>query len=154
MSYTKTTWAAGKTGGTLITAARLNNLEAGVEGITNSVEGAWTAWTSHATAGFSGSPTVTCRYKLTGKTCTVYYAATGTSNATTLTFTLPAAAKSAVMYLGPVIANSGTTATTPGRIALTAGSTTATVTRDGSGATWTNSGTKTVNGFVFTYEVD
>lgn len=75
----------------------------------------------------------------------------GTSNATTLTFTLPVAAKASDDVLPIRIANSGAYQTTPGLIQLSASSTTVNVFKDLSGAAFTNTGTKIVIGY-FIYE--
>lgn len=113
----------------------------------------WSTW-APTVGGFTGTPTTVARYKRAGRVCTIFVSITGTSNATTFTFTLPFAAESAVTMLDARIADAGATASTPGQLALTAASSTATVTRDGAGTAWTSSGTKTLYGYSFTYEVD
>jgi hypothetical protein len=48
----------------------------------------WLVWLSTVT-GFSGTPTQTCKYKLIGKALIIKAEISGTSNATTFTWTLP-----------------------------------------------------------------
>ncbi len=106
-------------------------------------------------AGWAATPTVYIFVQKLGRMVTVSFNITGTSNATTSTFTLPDAVSSTNGYITPsIVVDNGTTQTVLGRIRLTTGSATIAVdkTVNGSGG-WTASGTKTVNGF-FTYFTD
>ena len=97
-----------------------------------------------AATGFSGSPTVgVSRFEVIDRVCNIQFEVQGTSNATTLTFTLPIAAKQLTAGLG-IGKDSGVSLTTPERIVVTAGSSTATVGKDCAGNAFTNSGTKEV----------
>lgn len=109
---------------------------------------------SPAATGYSGTPTTTlARSKQIGKTVIMDISVTGTSNDTTLTFTLPVAAKSAAFY--PIIvADSGTTQTSPGLLVTSAASTTATCYKTLAQGIFTNSGTKTIQGFGIVYEAN
>lgn len=119
----------------------------------------YAAWTS-TFAGFSVAPTVTSRYiHLGGGMYHVYMSATGhgTSNTTaanSTTFTLPVAAASGTsqQVQGSGGTNGGTKQSVPFTIVLTAGSTTATVYREGTlSTTWTGSGNKSFQ-ISFFYE--
>lgn len=119
--------------------------------------GAWKTYTPTFT-GFSADPTVFARYTVVGKLCVVSIAtsASGTSNATSFTITLPFNAKTLsggnFNITIAVITNSGTTSTTPGMIRTQEGSNVATVFRDFVGTAWTNSGGKHAD-FVLSYEI-
>jgi hypothetical protein len=89
-------------------------------------------------------------YSRVGKIVTMHVYYNGTSNATTLTLTLPYAAYAEQFFMNFVVSNNGVASNNPGRLQLTAGSTTATATRDRSGTAWTNSGAKVFIG-SFTY---
>ena len=74
---------------------------------------------------------------------------TGTSNATTLTFTLPYATANesggTVLHqvLSAQIVDNGSTQAGPGKLTLSNNSTTATATKDGNATAWTNANSKT-----------
>ena len=103
-------------------------------------------------AGFSADPTgITARYVLNGKWCTVSLTMTaGTSNATTMTVTLPFAALGIVSH-NPIVANSGTLQT--GRITTAAGSNVLTCTATPAAGAFTASGAKNLFLAGFTYEI-
>lgn len=104
--------------------------------------------------GYSAITTEILRFRIIGKHCFVLASFDGTSNATTLTFTLPVtthALGSNNLYAMGFVRNNGTVATTPGRLALATSSTTGTMTRDMAGAAWTGSGQKTAVA-IFDYE--
>lgn len=104
--------------------------------------------------GYSVDPGVTtASYSLVGKLCTiVLVTTTGTSNATTTTFTLPFSAAVVASHAGTISFNNGATDTTNLRGDLTVGSNVCTVYRNAAALAWTGSGTK---GFriSFTYMI-
>lgn len=99
---------------------------------------AFSSWTP-TWGGFSVNPSgVTAKYIQLGKIVLCYLdLAAGTSNATNFTLTLPVSAKFAVS-VGPLtVTDNGSLQTTPGRMVLTAASTTATVYKDSASTGWT-----------------
>jgi hypothetical protein len=118
---------------------------------------AWTAFTPVFT-GFSADPAATgTRYIQIGKTVVVNYACFGgTSNATTLTASLPITPKtngsSYIRNFWARVQDNGATPADPGLVEFDIDSGSLTVYKDHSGAAFTNSGTK---GFraVITYEI-
>mgnify|MGYP003402589669 CR=1 FL=1 len=131
-----------------------------VADLIDALEGETTSGTWSPTyTGFSADPTtLICRYSRIGQFCTVYYRAFphGTSNTTGFTITAPFTAATVANALwgvsGLSIYNSGTLAYTGNAYIVSAG-TTITIERDSAGTAWTNSGTKGVNYFQFTYQV-
>lgn len=115
--------------------------------------GVWQTWVPTHT-GYSANPTAeVARYCLVGKMCTVEYNSTaGTSNATTITMTLPFASNQTVVFSNGVAVDSGAGATTTPRFDLTSGSNIATVYKSPAAGTWTATGSKGVK-FQFTYEI-
>ena len=112
-------------------------------------------WADYAPTwtGFSVAPTVTFRYKRVGKVvvCKCQTTVNGTSNATTLTMTLPVTAREAQTGAGFGVGNdNGATLTTPVRIDLSS-TTVATFYTTAGAAGWTGSGGKGVY-FTLTYE--
>src|SRR5690606_14870032 len=84
------------------------------------------------------------RYKLKGKLLSIFPYVYGQSNATTFTATVPFAVGAsfpAITVMGGV-RNNGVDSTTPGALALTAGSATVNIYRDLSGTAFTASGQK------------
>lgn len=112
-----------------------------------------TALTTFAPAatGFSALTSDTGRYIQLGKIVFAYINVVGTSNATTLTFTLPVSAKAADTLVQFRSIDNGTSGT--GRLDLAAASSTATAIKDTAANAWTNSGTKAFIG-MFTYEAN
>lgn len=116
-----------------------------------------TRWLTYTTtwAGFSVDPTGTFKYSIIDSTCFVTYAdgASGTSNATTLTFTLPVAslrnaANGGIVYVKDNSAN----VPAPGHILLTAASAVVNVHKTFYQGAFTNSGAKDVFAAQFFYE--
>ncbi len=107
---------------------------------------------AHAATGFTGAVTTgVAKFSLVGHLCTVLIQFSGTSNATTCTFTLPVASVDGQPGVVALVSDAGTTGS--GRVTLAAASTTATagkVVTTGGG--FTNSGAKAVTA-VLTYAV-
>lgn len=115
--------------------------------------GAWSAWTPTFT-GFSTDPTGwTARYIRIGKTiiATFISGTSGTSNATTFTITLPVAANTANIGYPILVQNNGAVSSAPGRMDLTAASTTGTIYNDMGALAFTASGNKSC-WFTISYE--
>lgn len=110
----------------------------------------WQTGTPLAT-GFASKTSDTLRYCVIGKVVVCTINIQGTSNATTLTFTLPFAAKDGTDSVMVRAANSGAFLTTPGLITFVSSSTTASCFKDLSGAAFANTLVKGAVG-VFTYE--
>jgi len=91
--------------------------------------------------GFSSPTTGSCHYAINGGVVSIWIDATGsgTSNATTLTFSVPVATSAAAYFQGMVIDNSSWVSTS-GRGSVSG--TTATVGVDASAGPWTASGSK------------
>lgn len=103
---------------------------------------AFSTWTS-TLSGWSGTPTYTARYQQIGKIVHFHFVVdTGTSNATTATFTLPVTPKSDGSVVMGFSIDNGSVKTTAARTIWTAASTTATAYTDMSTGAWTASGTK------------
>jgi hypothetical protein len=99
-------------------------------------------------SGWSGSPTISIWYKLVGKTLTVYYSISGTSNSTSASFTLPYSVNSSLptIYQSMVAVNNGVD-DTDGRSQISSGSATVNLQRF-AGAAWTASNTKVCIGLI------
>ena len=97
--------------------------------------------------GFSGTPTGTFKFSIIGRLVQVRVFVTGTSNATTLTFTLPVACSSNVYSFCRALDNTSTYIT--GLIVI--GSSTATCYTSVTANPWTNSGTKSIENAIFNY---
>jgi hypothetical protein len=107
--------------------------------------------TSLGATGFSSKTTDSIFWSNMGKIYVCYVNIQGTSNATSLTFTLPNSAVAATnqQIYGGYITNGGSSSGTPtGTIVLSTGSGTATCYRDANLTTWTNSGGKN---FIMTF---
>lgn len=105
-----------------------------------------TGWTSFTTKHIF--------YKLVGKTMTIYFFLSGTSNATTASFTVPTNANSSVdnAFTAILISNNGSTPTGPGVATISSGTPgSVRCFPDWTTGSWTNSGTKTCAGQI-TYE--
>lgn len=115
-------------------------------------------WISYTTTwgGFSANPTYTAKYALSGKFCVVVIECTssGTSNSTSLTFTLPFKATNSA-YTTPIqFTNGGTLSSTWGIAATAQDSTTVTCYRTPSGSpSWTSSGGKGINHVTLIYQI-
>lgn len=105
----------------------------------------WTAWVP-TFAGFSVDPAiVSARYFQVGKLVWFYInMGQGTSNATTFTFTLPVAAKTANIIIGTGNRTDNGADGTVGAIYSAAASTTATVRANIASGAWTNTGGKSI----------
>jgi len=105
--------------------------------------------------GWSGVPAVDIiQYKLIGKLCFVCFYISGTSDTTTVTFTLPyTSANTTVQYGGAMLTatDNGTGITSGARCWLAANSATVSCYTDMTTGAWTNTGTKAVQG-QFWYE--
>jgi hypothetical protein len=112
----------------------------------------WYAFTPTYT-GFSANPSAgSARYNIMGTMIVFEHLQnTGTSNATGFTVTMPVTARDTNSHVVGRVYNSGVFAAGAGLIAITASSATLDLFRDGAGATWTNSGAKTM-GFTITVE--
>ncbi|HXB13360.1 MAG TPA: hypothetical protein VNZ45_15340 [Bacteroidia bacterium] len=109
-------------------------------------------WTSTLT-GFSGVPTQASKYTLSHKICQVDVNVSGSSNATTFTFTLPFIPKNSDVQIFGQYTN-GSFAGYAGIISYTAGSNLASCAPNtGNLNGWTIFGTKALNGLVLSYEV-
>lgn len=101
------------------------------------------SWTPSIT-GFSATPTITAsNYVRIGNVCHIHCNFTGTSNATTMTMTLPFTAKnSAVQAIAGLGTDSGTVQNTPSVFKTRANSNIADLFKTFQNGAWTNSGTK------------
>ena len=120
--------------------------------IATTVAPAWSAFTPSST-GFSSTTLDTGAFVQIGKLVFIRYNVSGTSNATTLTFTLPVAAQAGDWFSIPRFRDAGALSG-GGAAFLAAASSTCDLRKAGSGTAWTNSGTKEVTGLVFCYEAD
>lgn len=112
----------------------------------------WQDWgASLSPTGFSSVAVQKSFYTTDGNTVHIWYEISGTSNATTFTFSLPIAASanySSVSIVYPTtVQNAGTTQV--GRIVIAGGATLVTVDATIAGGTFTNSGTKAIRGSLF-----
>lgn len=152
---------AGLKDGTLIDSSAITTAKIADAAVTNAklsttageVGGAATTFTP-SPLGFTGAVTTTvASYLRVGKLVYVNLEFTGTSNATTCTFTLPIAPKNADRWVGVRVTDAGVNQTTNGVLILTASSTTATVGKNVAAAgAFTNSGVKTIQIYGFVYE--
>lgn len=108
------------------------------------------AFTPGSVTGWSATPTVSrATFSVLGRICFVDIRVTGTSNATTVSMTAAIAgattADGNAQAIGPVVAvDNGSSLGTPARGIIASNSSTITMSKDWSGAAWTNTGTKTV----------
>ncbi|HLC44174.1 MAG TPA: hypothetical protein VJK08_03570, partial [Patescibacteria group bacterium] len=112
-----------------------------------------TAWTDYSATstivGWSSYTTQQIYYKKVGKMVFASFVLAGTSNSTSVTFTLPVTAAAAPGSWGNSLfdtRDNGSVLTTAGRCYILAGGTTVTCNSNGGAGAWTNSGTKQVNG--------
>lgn len=100
--------------------------------------------------GWSSFTSKVLYYKKIGKLMFVWWDLRGTSNATTVTFTLPFTAANTVSHrICADTTDNGTRTTTGGEGVLPGNTATLQVYKDMSQATWTNSGTKETMGMIF-----
>lgn len=109
---------------------------------------AWTTFSS-TIGGFSGTPTQSVKYIKTGRIVNVEFKISGTSNGSSLTFTLPNAATNTVRHVCYSV-NNGTAAVT-GMAVTAASSATVTCYSDAAENVWITSGSKAIEG-SFVYE--
>lgn len=104
------------------------------------VSGSWVP----SVTGYSASPTISvANYVRVGDMCFFHLNFTGTSNATTITATLPFTAKnSAVQVLHGMGTDNGTIQTSPAALKTTVNSNVANIYKTLANGTWTNTGTK------------
>lgn len=100
--------------------------------------------------GFSEYTTKKIFYKVLGNLVFIHFDLEGTSNSTSITFTLPFNESSTILWCGltSIAKDNGTYLTTPGRINIAS---TTTIYKDLDAGAWTNSGIKRVMG-QFWYE--
>lgn len=113
-------------------------------------------WFAYSTTwgGFSANPNGTFRFSVVGTVASVQYIpnSAGTSNATSLTFTLPiAAADTTTVMSFCYVKDNSSNSDTAGYVTITGSSTTATVFRAFSSSTWTGSGAKDFFPPIMTY---
>lgn len=100
--------------------------------------------------GWASFTTKLVYYKVIGKLVWVWYNLSGTSNATSASFTLPLAASNTVtIQLNGYTTDNGTDTTGGGLISLTKNTATVNLYKDMASANWTNSGTKQAYGQLF-----
>jgi len=143
---------AGTTGVSHLNGAKVQAGMSAVYLTDTTINDAWTAHTSVIT-GFSGTPTQAFAYMKIGKTVILRFLINGTSNATSLTFTLPFAPKVSMRPAGFLCDDNSTRVTGYGQLALTASSTTVTACSGSADQGWTASNTKGIQG-VITYEAE
>lgn len=107
--------------------------------------------------GFSSTSARTNVYKIRGNTCGIQYRVSGTSNGTGFTFTLPfnsranATAGAATVYFLARGTDNTANSVNPSAIQIPEATSTATCLKDLSTTTWTNSGTKGIDGIGMSY---
>lgn len=119
-----------------------------------------TEWQSYVATptGFSANPSIfLTRYIVIGNQCTLAFRTnTGTSNATTFSFTLPITAKTITSMIWTSslqsLTDNSVAATVPGLIQLSSGGTSVSLFTTARGDVWTASGTKGAAGQI-TYEI-
>lgn len=133
-----------------------NGLAAGTELLSGSITAsklaseAWSDFTP-TPLGFSGSPTVsTARYRLRSKDVAGYVDFSGTSNTTTMKFSLPVAPKNDTRIIMKV-SDAGSEQTGPGYIDASASTTVVSVYKTLASGGWSTTGTKRIQG-SFMYE--
>lgn len=113
---------------------------------------AWTDYSSTSTiTGWVSRTTTKIYYKKIGKTVLVQFYLEGTSNATTVSFTLPFSqqANVAIDMAGGACQDNGSWQATPCEISLAASASTVNVYKAVPSVAWTNTGTKTAIGMFF-----
>lgn len=115
----------------------------------------WFNWTP-TWGGFSSDPSnQICKYSVIGNMCTFYITGgnSGTSNATTFTFTAPVASLNDVQNAGMAfVADNSVNQTTPGQLQMSADSSTVDVWKTWYQGTWTGSGLKLLYAGGVSYE--
>jgi hypothetical protein len=118
-------------------------------------EGVWADYFSSSTiVGWAAGKTGNIYTKKIGKTIFVSFVITGTSDATTASFTLPYTSEATCGYGGGSLiyaVDAGAAVTTATKADLDKNTSTVNLRKDMASGGWTNSGTKTVKG-IFFYE--
>lgn len=141
-------------GGTPTTALlQATSLTLGWTGVLSSARGGSDDWVDHSATstivGWSSFTTKQIRYKVFYKAILVDFYLNGTSDSTSVTFTLPTAMASVEFLSICRTVNNGTS--NVGRFFIASGGSTVTVNSDVAGTGWTGSGTKAIQAF-FIYE--
>ena len=144
--------------GTAVDADRMNNIEDGVDAIDtrlDDLDGTWVDYSASSTvSGWSGTPTVKLVYKVVGDLVLVTFSITGTSNATTASFTLPDAPGDG--YGGLALCrtrDANVVQTAPGMVEAISGNTTFNLYKSAdTTALWTASSTKSAWGQFFYFK--
>lgn len=109
----------------------------------------WVDYSATSTVvGWSSFTTKKISYKIIDDVMIVDFNIEGTSNATTISFTIPSNASSATFILSAYIINNGSASSNAGRINSASGSNVITVQRDGQNTAFTASGTKRCSGQI------
>lgn len=108
---------------------------------------------SSSITGWSSFTTKTMQYKQIGKTTYFYFDLRGTSDSTSISFTLPSTISSAITLTVQACGalDNGISPTAPASMSAAGGTNSVTVYKDNAGTAWTGSGTKNIYG-VFIYE--
>lgn len=110
----------------------------------------WVDYSATSTVvGWSSFTTKKISYKIIDDVMILDFNLEGTSNATTISFTIPSNAASAIFVLSAYIINNGTALSTPGRINTVSGSNVITIQRDGQNTAFTGYGTKRCSGQIY-----
>lgn len=121
----------------------------GLRGETGTIDTtAWSTW-SPTLVGWTGSPTVIAKYKQVGKVVNAFYLVSGFSNSTSTQMTLPVNC-TYVLAQSVKVTDNDVAQTTPGNI-IAATASNCVIYKDYASASWTNSGTKAIQGHL-TYE--
>jgi hypothetical protein len=111
----------------------------------------WIDYSSTSTiVGFSSYVEKVIKYQIIGSTMIVQFHLEGTSNSTSLTFTIPqnSASSPTRQYVATKITNNGTQAAAPGQAIVNNSSNVVTCTRDNQATAWTASGSKRAIGTI------
>ena len=150
--------------GTAVDAARMNNLENGLDAVDTRLDDLET-FVDGSIIDYSADSTVVGWSSITikriictkvGRLATVAFRISGTSNSTSCSFTVPWNATTLPINFNVAsgyIIDNGVTLTTPGRVTITSGSNQVQIRKDMAEGDFTASGAKTVYG-VISYFVD
>lgn len=159
-SYTNSTYSGGNTTVSVTGGSDYSLTNTTISGVyfsNNAQEYGFPSWFnwSPTIGGFSANPTNTAyRFNIVNNwvTCLIRQNTEGTSNATTLTITLPVTPATVTNgvwnYASGIATNNSAALTTPALFVIFSGSATMQCFKDISTAAWTNSGTKRINGVV------
>lgn len=150
--------------GTAVDAARMNNIEDGIDAIDDRLDDLET-FVDGSVIDYSAASTVSGWSSFTnkeiictkvGKLANVAFRISGTSDSTSCLFTVPwaaAAYQGGINVAAGYIVDNGVTLTTPGRVTITSGNNVVQIRKDMASGAFTASGTKTVYGTI-SYFVD